>query len=395
MAITNFSNFATNAAPLSGDFIVGFRNSFPYENLMSVDSIYGYVQTKISATSGSYVPIDTFGNATVSNQLNVAGAIVGGGSISTTNGSIQSQGSTNSIIALDRNNSGRSNALYRNNAVFSLYDNSPGAPNGGNLVSITSGGNVGIGTTNPTQKLHVSGAILATSLTAINSDSQTLSSGAIVANGSSGAFVLDDGGHKRLSWNDGGGNLNLRGGHYFNGTNTVYTKGPADSNGGAASITLATDTVDGYITLNVSPTATPGTVISSFANTITIDKNGTTTAKPINAPNTAKAWVNFDATRNAAGVVDALNTNRFIRSNNNISSVLRTSQGAYTITFTTPMVDSNYCVVITGNGPVNVQHCNPYIGTLTTANFSLGFWNSANSGNRADPSIACIQVFGN
>jgi len=55
-----------------------------------------------------------------------------------------------------------------------------------------------------------------------------------------------------------------------------------------------------------------------------------------------RAWVNFDATRNASGGTDSANTNRFIRASGNVTSVLKNATGSYTITFTTALPDANY-----------------------------------------------------
>jgi len=104
--------------------------------------------------------------------------------------------------------------------------------------------------------------------------SQSLTNGALVLNGSAGAMVLDDGGHKRISWNDGGGNFNIRAGNYFNGTTLVYARGIGDTvNSGAAGMTFNTDGVDGSIVMYVANTGAPGTA-ASFSNTITLDSNG-------------------------------------------------------------------------------------------------------------------------
>jgi len=60
-----------------------------------------------------------------------------------------------------------------------------------------------------------------------------------------------------------------------------------------------------------------------------------------------RAWVNFDATRDSSGATNALNTNRFIRSSGNVTSVKKDSTGRYTVTFTTsfPTGNTNYTVV--------------------------------------------------
>lgn len=126
-----------------------------------------------------------------------------------------------------------------------------------------SGTNVGIGTQTPTEKLEVFGNTRSTSFYSNNPDSQSLTSGAIVINGGSGAILLDDSGQKRISWNDGGGNFNIRGGNYYNGTNTVYAKGASDARGGAANITLWTDgQPHGSITLWAASSGVEGTTVN-------------------------------------------------------------------------------------------------------------------------------------
>jgi hypothetical protein len=59
------------------------------------------------------------------------------------------------------------------------------------------------------------------------------------------------------------------------------------------------------------------------------------------------------------------------------------------------MADAWYAVSITSNGPTNAQHVNPYVTALGVSSLGIGFWNSANSLQKADPIIACVQVFGN
>jgi hypothetical protein len=57
-----------------------------------------------------------------------------------------------------------------------------------------------------------------------------------------------------------------------------------------------------------------------------------------------RAWVNFDATRDSSGAVNALFTNRLIRSSGNVTSVLKTATGKFTVTFTFAMPNTNYTV---------------------------------------------------
>ncbi len=96
----------------------------------------------------------------------------------------------------------------------------------------------------------------------------------------------------------------------------------------------------------------------------------------------ARAWVNFDATRNAAGnsVID--NTNRFIRAQGNVTSVMRNGLGSYTVTFAQAL-PNNCCAVgnahnTSGSGVANVNQ-----------------WTSANPGtNTADVFVVDVSNVG-
>ena len=59
-----------------------------------------------------------------------------------------------------------------------------------------------------------------------------------------------------------------------------------------------------------------------------------------------RAWVNFDGTRNASGVVDSNNTARYIRASGNVSSVIKIGTGSYDVNFATPMPDANYAFTV-------------------------------------------------
>ena len=86
------------------------------------------------------------------------------------------------------------------------------------------------------------------------------------------------------------------------------------------------------------------------ANTFTgaLTGNATSATKLSTATGTApvygaRAWVNFDGTKNVSGVVDLTNTNRLIRGSGNVSNVLRNGAGDYTVSFAVAMPDANYC----------------------------------------------------
>jgi hypothetical protein len=111
-----------------------------------------------------------------------------------------------------------------------------------------------------------------------NSSANSLTVGALHCNATGGAILIDDGGHKRISWNDGDGNLNIRSGHYRTSTATVFAKAPGDSNGGAARITMNTDTADGTITISTAAVGTPGTAVT-WANNFVLTKDAAYTDK--------------------------------------------------------------------------------------------------------------------
>jgi hypothetical protein len=178
---------------------------------------------------------------------------------------------TNGKLTISNTGTGGMDIVNTNGAPLSLNTNNT------SRIFIKSNGDIGIGTTTPSTTLDVNGAITSTSIstrkvTATNNVSQSLTDGVLVLNGVGGAIVLDNSGHKRLSWNDGGGDFNLRGGNYFNGTSLVYAKGASDSNGGAATFTLNTDGANGTIAMNVAPIGVPGTAVT-YANTLVLDKD--------------------------------------------------------------------------------------------------------------------------
>ena len=99
---------------------------------------------------------------------------------------------------------------------------------------------------------------------------------------------------------------------------------------------------------------TNGTLtISNFGTgAIVMSASGGVTFGTANMPNPSgtapiygvRAWVNFDASRDASGATNTSNTNRFIRSSGNVTSVLKTGPGKFTVTFTFAMPNTNYIV---------------------------------------------------
>lgn len=104
----------------------------------------------------------------------------------------------------------------------------------------------------------------------------------------------------------------------------------------------------------------------------TTDSTGTCSISGYTPPTTpaaagiVRAWVNFDGSRNSSGGIDALNTNRFIRSSSNVSSVQRTGAGLYTINFTTALPSTSYIVLGTTAGLPGTNNNTGVVGVATT-----------------------------
>jgi hypothetical protein len=114
----------------------------------------------------------------------------------------------------------------------------------------------------------------------------------------------------------------------------------ADSGGNSGAVTInGTDKLVITNAGNITATTFTGALVGN-ASTATALSTSTGTA-PVYG---VRAWVNFDGTRNVAGAADATNTNRFIRGSGNVTNVLRTATGRYTVYFNTAMTDANYAV---------------------------------------------------
>ena len=148
---------------------------------------------------------------------------------------------------------------------------------------------------------------------------------------------------------------------------------------GSTAATLTTSGITGNLTGNVTGNLTGN--VTGNADTST--KFSTTTGS---APAYAcRAWVNFDGTKDTTGAVSTANTNRLIRASGNVTSVLRTSTGGYTITMTTPMSDANYCVTA-----VTDARSTTTTVTFTSSQFSINCYGAA--GSSTDPSYAFCSV---
>ena len=112
-------------------------------------------------------------------------------------------------------------------------------------------------------------------------------------------------------------------------------------------------------------------------------------------PGAAKAWVVFDATKEAnTGTVNPLG-NRLIRNSYNVSSVLKysTTLGLFEVTFTTPFTNNNYGVIATCSekaaGSGNFVWAQP---SLRDTNFIQLYIRSIGTSDIADPEFVSVIV---
>jgi hypothetical protein len=113
----------------------------------------------------------------------------------------------------------------------------------------------------------------------------------------------------------------------------------------------------------------------------------------------ARAWVNFDGTKDTTGATSTSNTNRLIRGSGNVSSVLRNGLGDYTVNFTVAMPDENYSVagVARGDGfdyPSTVVGINRNTAqTASLVRIYTGYTGSiASNGGNLDSSVVCVSI---
>ena len=174
----------------------------------------------------------------------------------------------------------------------------------------------------------------------------------------------------------------------------------------ATSLSLENDSslAQGYIKVNGSTAATLTTsgITANLTGNATTATTATTATKLSTASGSApsyacRAWVNFDGTRDTTGATSTANTNRFIRSSGNVTSVLRNAVGDYTITFTTAMSDANYSITGSSGGQNNTSNGAVYQNDQNSVKSSTAFriLTVTQAGASVDTPQIGIAIFGN
>jgi trimeric autotransporter adhesin len=105
----------------------------------------------------------------------------------------------------------------------------------------------------------------------------------------------------------------------------------------------------------------------------------------------ARAWANFDGTKDTTNATSTSNTNRLIKASGNVTSILRNSIGNYTLTFRTALPNANYAAVATGF----LSSGNAAIITTDASTTSTVTINCVDASNaEADFSRVNIVIFG-
>jgi hypothetical protein len=105
----------------------------------------------------------------------------------------------------------------------------------------------------------------------------------------------------------------------------------------------------------------------------------------------ARAWANFDGTKDTTSATSTSNTNRLIKASGNVTSILRNSIGNYTLTFRTALPNANYAAIATGF----LSSGNAAIVTTDASTTSTVTINCVDASNaEADFSRVNIVIFG-
>ena len=160
---------------------------------------------------------------------------------------------------------------------------------------------------------------------------------------------------------------------------------------------VGTASADGVTATNVNATNLTGTVTNLSSSLTALDTTASNGATA-NLDNTTlplfgcRAFVNFDGTTYTS--VSGVN-HCTIRASGNVSMVVRTGQGTYTITFTIAMPDANYAASISGevnNSNSDIRR-NARVFNYTAQSISCVTGFNGNSDSKEDYTHVTIAIF--
>jgi hypothetical protein len=324
----NNSHFIGLVAPSSGDVRIN----------AGITGTGSYLPMAFYTGGSERMRVDTSGNLLVGVTSGTAKLQIGNASAFTpsnstvVNAAIRTQGSYGGGIVLD------------DGGLGSIWMQSSGTLMGFGLgttsgvsgaMYINSSGNVGIGTSSPANKLHVSGNVTIANYGNIGATDNT--AGVSISGGSTAGN---------------GGQINVRGGSF---------------SGNTAGIEFVTNNTE---RARIDSTGARSTVIPS----------GSTLYPAFDC----RAWINFNGTGTPA-----------IRGSGNFSSITDNGTGDYTLNFTTSLPDTNYCPVVGGDFSQGATRDNgmylPTNFTFATSSLRISVTNYA--GAYTDIDTVLVSIF--
>ena len=145
--------------------------------------------------------------------------------------------------------------------------------------------------------------------------------------------------------------------------------------------------------------ATAGQVLTYNGSTSTWEASAAGGANPAQL---AKAYVNFDGTKNTSGVADSTATARYIRKSYNVVSVVRQTQnGSFVVNFTPGTFSTTPYVILTSGSDYDTYTSSTWLqGAVLDSSAAFGidanscrfeFWGASNASSW--PANATLVVF--
>jgi hypothetical protein len=157
------------------------------------------------------------------------------------------------------------------------------------------------------------------------------------------------------------------------------------------------------MTIAIKPTASGSTIEQDGSTILTVDGSGnltvannltvTGTAPSVDALSTAsgsapsysaRLWVNFNGTGTIA-----------IRDDGNVSSLTDNGTGDYTVSFTTALPDTNYCVTGHANHNTTADNSRMFLQSMTSlrTTSSIRVRTRGDGGTAVDSEVVDIAIF--
>jgi hypothetical protein len=365
---TNFSNLNTD---------IGTR-------LLSTDYTASDVLTKIKTVDGTGSGLD----ADLLDGLNAVSGATGASIVSRDASGNFSAGTITATFT--GNVTGNTNGVHTGAVTGNVTGNTNGVHTGAVTGNVT--GNVTGDVTGNTTGTHngaVGNATPSTGAFTTLSASGTLSAGGAVtlggtvsvngSNGTTGQYLKSRGSSLNPIWDTVSINL------VSEVTDVLQSQNGGtglDSPGSPGNVLLSNGVIWESQPLNITVAELNSNPTGSFTSD---EQTGTA---PIFA---ARAWANFDGTKDTTSATSTSNTNRLIKASGNVTSILRNSIGNYTLTFRTALPNANYAAVATGF----LSSGNAAIITTDASTTSTVTINCVDASNaEADFSRVNIVIFG-